>query len=93
MVIGLYEQACEPWAVDGTPWDFGQELLPDKLDRIVDSLDIAHNRFPCLKHAGIKRVINGPFTFAPDGNPLVGPVPGPSNYWAACAVRTSGGWV
>jgi len=86
LVIGLYEQACEPWAVDGTSWDFGQELLPDKLDRIVDSLDVAYKRYPCLQDAGIKRVINGPFTFAPDGNPLVGPVPGPKNYWAACAV-------
>jgi len=86
LVIGFYEQACEPWAVDGTPWDFGHELLPDKLERIGDSLEIAFHRYPCLATAGIKRVINGPFTFAPDGNPLVGPVPGLDNYWSACAV-------
>ncbi len=86
LVIGFYEQDCEPWAVDSTPWDFGHELLPDKLERIGDSLEIAFHRYPCLAKAGIKRVINGPFTFAPDGNPLVGPVPGLDNYWAACAV-------
>lgn len=86
LVLGLYEQACEPWAVDGTPWDFGHELLPDKLDRIIDGLETAYHRYPCLKEAGLKRVINGPFTFAPDGNPLVGPVPGLKNYWCACAV-------
>jgi dimethylglycine dehydrogenase len=86
LVLGLYEQACEPWAVDGTPWDFGHELLPDKLDRIIDGLEAAYFRYPCLKDAGVKRVINGPFTFAPDGNPLVGPVPGLKNYWCACAV-------
>jgi len=86
LVIGFYEQAAEPWAVDGTPWDFGHELLNDKLDKISDSLEIAYNRYPVLARAGIKRVINGPFTFAPDGNPLVGPVPGLRNYWAACAV-------
>ena len=86
LVIGFYEQACEPWAVTGTPWEFGHELLPDKLDRIDEKLDIAFARYPVLQRAGIKRIINGPFTFAPDGNPLVGPVPGLKNYWVACAV-------
>jgi dimethylglycine dehydrogenase len=86
LVIGFYEQDCEPWAVGGTPWTFGHELLPDKLDRIGHSLDVAYERFPVLAKAGIKRIINGPFTFAPDGNPLVGPMPGLRGYWAACAV-------
>ncbi|MDP6872529.1 MAG: FAD-dependent oxidoreductase [Alphaproteobacteria bacterium] len=86
LVIGIYEQACEPWAVNGTSWDFGAELLPDKLDRIEAPLTEAYHRYPCLAKAGIKRVINGPFTFAPDGNPLVGPVPGLPGYWSACAV-------
>ncbi len=86
LVIGFYEQACEPWAVDGTRWDFGHELLPDKLDRIGESLEVAYRRYPVLEKAGVKRVINGPFTFAPDGNPLVGPVPGLRNFWSACGV-------
>ncbi|MCE2518162.1 MAG: FAD-dependent oxidoreductase, partial [Alphaproteobacteria bacterium] len=84
--IGFYEQACDPWAVDGTPWDFGHELLDNKLDRISQSVEFAYRRFPVLQRAGIKTIINGPFTFAPDGNPLVGPVPGVRNYWSACAV-------
>ena len=86
LVIGFYEQACALWAVDGTAWDFGHELLPDNLDRIGDSLEAAYHRYPVLEKAGIKRIINGPFTFAPDGNPLVGPMPGRPGYWAACAV-------
>ena len=86
LVIGFYEQDADPWAVNGTPLDFGHELLPDNLDRISDSMEFAFNRFPVLEKAGIKNVINGPFTFAPDGNPLVGPVPGLRNYWSACAV-------
>ena len=86
LVLGIYEQDCDPWSVDGTAWDFGSELLPDKLERIARPLEAAFKRYPCLAEAGIKRVINGPFTFAPDGNPLVGPVPGLRNYWAACAV-------
>ena len=86
LCIGFYEQGCEPWAVDGTPPDFGHELLEDRLERISDSIDHAYNRYPVLERAGVKRIINGPFTFAPDGNPLVGPVPGLKNYWSACGV-------
>ncbi len=86
LVIGIYEQACEPWAVDGTSWDFGHELLPDRLDRIAEPLQYAYRRCPVLESAGIKTIINGPFTFAPDGNPLVGPVPGLTNFWSACGV-------
>jgi dimethylglycine dehydrogenase len=86
LVLGTYEQECELWAVDGTAWDFGHELLPDKLDRIGGALEKAYHRYPCLETAGVKRVINGPFTFSPDGNPLVGPMPGMPGYWCACAV-------
>lgn len=86
LCIGFYEQPCKPWAVDGTPWDFGHELLPDNLDKIEDSIEFAYNRFPALGRAGVKSVIHGPFTFAPDGNPLVGPVPGLRGYWSACGV-------
>mgnify|MGYP000123000720 FL=1 len=86
LCIGFYEQRAKPWAVDGTPWDFGHELLPDDLDKISDSIEFAYRRFPVLERAGVKSVIHGPFTFAPDGNPLVGPVPGVRNYWAAVGV-------
>jgi dimethylglycine dehydrogenase len=86
LCIGFYEQPCRPWAVNGTPWDFGQELLPDDLDKVEASIEFAFKRFPVLERSGIKSVIHGPFTFAPDGNPLVGPVPGMRNYWSACAV-------
>jgi dimethylglycine dehydrogenase len=86
LCIGFYEQPCKPWAVDGTRWDFGHELLPDDFDKIEDSIAFAYKRFPVLETAGVKTVVHGPFTFAPDGNPLVGPVPGLRNYWSACAV-------
>ncbi|MFT7253667.1 MAG: dimethylglycine dehydrogenase [Paracoccaceae bacterium] len=86
LCIGFYEQPCKPWAVDGTPWDFGHELLADNFDKIEDSIEFAYRRFPVLERAGVKSVVHGPFTFAPDGNPLVGPVPGLRNYWSACGV-------
>ena len=86
LCIGFYEQPCRPWAIDGTPWAFGHELLPDDFDKIEASIAFAYKRFPVLERAGVKSVIHGPFTFAPDGNPLVGPVPGLRNYWSACGV-------
>ena len=86
MVLGTYEKACVPWQPRQTPWDFGTQLLVPDLDRIAPSLEIGHRHFPAMAKAGIKRIINGPFTFSPDGNPLVGPVHGLRNYWVACAV-------
>jgi len=86
LCIGFYEQPCKPWAIDGTPADFGHELLPDNLDKIEASIEFAYKRYPILETAGVKNVIHGPFTFAPDGNPLVGPIPGLRNYWSACGV-------
>ncbi|MCC5970904.1 MAG: GcvT family protein [Pararhodobacter sp.] len=86
ILLGTYEKAAKPWSPLTTPWDFGHELLAPDLDRIAPSLEIGFRHFPPYEHAGIKRVINGPFTFAPDGNPLVGPVQGLTNFWCACAV-------
>ncbi|NRG18779.1 GcvT family protein [Rhizobiales bacterium] len=86
MLLGTYERAATPWSPKETPWDFGHELLEPDLERIAPSLEVGFEHFPALKHTGIKQFINGPFTFAPDGNPLVGPVRGLKNYWVACAV-------
>ena len=85
LCIGFYEKPCEPWSVDGTPWTFGHELLNESFDKIEDSVNFAYRRFPVLERSGVKRVIHGPFTFAPDGNPLIGPVQGLKNYWSAGA--------
>ena len=87
MLLGVYEQKATPWAVEGTPWDYAEnELLIPDLDRISDELERGFIRFPAIARAGIKRIINGPFTFSPDGNPLVGPIAGLPNYWVACGV-------
>jgi dimethylglycine dehydrogenase len=86
MLLGTYEQACAPWSPREAPWSFDMELLPPDLDRIAPSLEVAFKHYPAMADAGIKRVVNGPFTFAPDGNPLVGPVRGLRNCWVACAV-------
>ena len=86
MLLGTYEPVGTPWKVNGTPWEFGHELLPPNLDNIADRLELAFERVPALAQAGIKDAINGPFTFGPDGNPMIGPVPGMKNYWCAVGV-------
>ncbi len=86
MLLGIYEIDHKHWSIDGAPWDYGIELLPPDPDRIAPEIEIATRRYPALESAGIKQWVNGAFTFSPDGNPLVGPVPGLKNYWSACAV-------
>jgi len=86
MLLGTYERAGVPWSAAETPWDFAQSLLPNDLDRIAPSLEVAFEHFPALGEVGVRKVVNGPFTFAPDGNPLVGPVKGLRNFWVACGV-------
>jgi dimethylglycine dehydrogenase len=86
VLLGLYEQHPRHWEVDGAPWDFGRTLFPEELDRIMPELTIGFQRFPVLQDTGIRRWVNGAFTFTPDGNPLAGPVDGLPGYWAACGV-------
>ena len=86
LLLGTYERNGKPWSAQETPWDFGMKLLPPDLDRIAESLDVGFKHFPVFAEAGIKQVINGPFTFAPDGNPLLGPLRGLPGFWSACAV-------
>jgi len=86
MLMGTYEKDCRPWSPIETPWTFGHELLAEDLERITSELEVGFRHFPAFNNAGIKTIINGPFTFSPDGNPLVGPVRGMTNFWSACAV-------
>ncbi|MEZ5923036.1 MAG: FAD-dependent oxidoreductase [Hyphomicrobiaceae bacterium] len=86
MLLGTYEKHGIPWSPKDTPWDFGPTLLPDDMDRMAENLEVGFRHFPAFQKAGIKKIINGPFTFAPDGNPLVGPIRGLKNYWVACGV-------
>ena len=86
MLLGTYEQQSTPWKIEGTPMSFGHELLEPKLENIQDRLAIGFERMPALEKAGIKNIVNGPFTFGPDGSPLIGPVPGLQNYWVAVGV-------
>ncbi len=84
VLLGVYERNPRHWKMQGAEWDYGMDLIPEDIDRISPELNIGFQRFPSLLEAGIRKWVNGAFTFTPDGNPLVGPVPGLRNYWAAC---------
>lgn len=85
--LGPYERTCRAhWVTpeDPMPDDFSFQLYPDDLDRLEWYIEDAMARVPLLGSAGISRVINGPIPYAPDGNPLIGPMPGVPNAFEAC---------
>jgi dimethylglycine dehydrogenase len=86
VLIGTYEPHGVVWAPLKTPDDFSMQLLPEDFERLAPYFEVGFRHFPALGRVGIRKAVNGPFTFAPDGNPLVGPVRGVPNYWVACAV-------
>ena len=91
LLIGFYEQDCKTWGLDGIDPDFTNALCPDDLDRVVDVMEGAFKRLPCLENAGIHSVINGPITYTPDGLPLVGKIPGKSNAYCITGLRAGVG--
>ena len=81
LILGPYEKEAQVWSVDGVPPEFGAELMPPDLDRVEHILMAAMARIPALETGGVKSVVNGPITFTPDANPLIGPVWGLENAW------------
>ena len=85
--LGPYENPCRAhWATpdDPMPEDFSFQLFPDDLDRLEWHISDAMARVPLLAQAGLQKVINGPIPYTPDGNPLIGPMPGVPNAFEAC---------
>lgn len=81
LILGPYETAAQVWSVDGVPPEFGAELLPPDLERVEHIVEAAMARVPALAGTGIKTVVNGPITFSPDANPLIGPAHGMPGAW------------
>jgi dimethylglycine dehydrogenase len=85
--LGPYEPRCRAhWVApsDPMPEDFSFQLWQEDLDRIEEIVTDAMARVPLLGTAGISKVINGPIPYAPDGMPLLGPMPGVPNAFEAC---------
>ncbi len=96
--LGPYERNCKGhWMSpdDPMPDDFSFQLYPDDLDRLEWYIEDAMARVPILGQSGINKVINGPIPYSPDGNPLIGPMPGVPNAFEACVftfgIAQSGG--
>jgi len=87
LLIGFYEQECKTWGLDGIDPNFTMALCPDDLERVVDVMEGAFSRLPCLESAGIKSIINGPITYTPDGLPLVGKIPNKRNAYCITGLR------
>lgn len=87
LLLGPYEKQATPhWVTKGDPMpaDFSFQLYPDDLERLEWYIEDACARVPILGTAGVTRVVNGPIPYAPDGNPLIGPMPGVPNAFEAC---------
>lgn len=85
--LGPYERNCRGhWMTpdDPMPDDFSFQLYPDDLERLEWYIEDAMARVPLLGSVGVSRVINGPIPYTPDGNPLIGPMPGVPNAFEAC---------
>ena len=75
LVMGGYEPNPKPWAIEGFPETFEFQLLEDDLDHFEPLLELAAGRVPAMQTAGIKEFINGPESFTPDGNFILGEAP------------------
>lgn len=84
--LGPYERNCQAAWVrpdDPMPDDFSFQLYPDDLDRLEWYIEDAMARVPLLGTQGVSRNINGPIPYAPDGLPMIGPMPGVPNAFEA----------
>jgi dimethylglycine dehydrogenase len=91
LLVGIYEQGCKTWGLDGIDPDFANALCPNDLDRCLDNMERVFERMPCLTRTGIHTVINGPITYSADGLPLVGKLPGVRNAYAITGLRAGVG--
>ncbi len=80
-ILGPYEWQATPMWQDGIPDDFANQLWSDDFDRLERYINDAMARVPALGRAGIKRGVNGPIPYSPDGNPYIGPEPGLRNFF------------
>jgi len=80
-ILGPYEKGAPACFVDGVPTTFEKDLFPGDLERLMPHVEGCINRVPSFAGAGIKDIVNGPISYTPDGNPMVGPAFGLPNFW------------
>ncbi len=90
LVMGGYESDPLAWAVDGIPEDFHFSLLDPDFDHFRQLVELASGRVPALEHAGVKQLINGPESFTPDGNFILGEAPGLRGFFVGAGFNAFG---
>ena len=90
MLIGGYEQNPVARWTDGVPWDHGASPVESDMDRFAPLLEGAIRRFPFLDRSGVIRLLCHPDAMTPDGNPLLGPMPGTPGFWVAAGLSLNG---
>ena len=84
LILGLYESKVKQWNPKGVPWDYAQTELQPDIDHIADFIENGIYRFPIMGDTGFKHVTDGPITYTPNGDPLVGPAYPLKNFFHAC---------
>ncbi|UWQ33880.1 FAD-dependent oxidoreductase [Leisingera sp. M527] len=90
LVMGGYEPNPIPWAQDGIPQGFHYTLLDSNFDHFEQLMEQALGRVPALEHAGIKTLTNGPESFTPDGNFIIGEAPELQNFFVGAGFNAFG---
>ncbi|MGI9436613.1 MAG: FAD-dependent oxidoreductase, partial [Geminicoccaceae bacterium] len=84
LLLRAFDDEASSWTLEQIQPDFGKTLLDGSPERLAQAIGDAAKRVPCLDGATFKPAVNGPLTVSPDGRPLLGPLPGFSNYFLAC---------
>ena len=90
LVMGGFEPKAKPWRVDPIPSTFQFELLDEDWDQFEVLMTHALHRTPCLETAEIKMLLNGPESFTPDGNFILGEAPEVRNYFVCAGFNSAG---
>jgi len=90
LVMGGYEPNPIPWAIDGIPEGFNFQLLQPDWEHFQPIMELALARVPALETAGIRQLLNGPESFTPDGNFILGPAPEVQGYYVGAGFNAFG---
>jgi 4-methylaminobutanoate oxidase (formaldehyde-forming) len=90
LLMGGFEPVAKPWGMEGVPDKFEFQLLPEDWDQFQPLMEAAIHRVPALEEAGVKILLNGPESFTPDGNFILGEAPELRNYFVAAGFNSAG---
>jgi glycine/D-amino acid oxidase-like deaminating enzyme/glycine cleavage system aminomethyltransferase T len=90
LLMGGFEPRAKPWGMDGIPERFEFQLLPEDWEQFQPLMEAAMHRVPALESAGVKLLLNGPESFTPDGNFILGEAPEVRNYFVAAGFNSAG---